>query len=168
VLVPIMWRERRRLRLDARGIALAAVIAAAIGLPWYLAMWREHGNAYLQSFFVSDNFERFTTERFNDSRPFWFYLPVLLGGLMPWSIYLIAFIAAALATARKRALTLGDNDWRLLLWAATPLVFFTLSIGKQPRYILPVLPPLAVLVARGLIERIDLAREDHRSLSAAT
>jgi 4-amino-4-deoxy-L-arabinose transferase-like glycosyltransferase len=169
VLVPIMWRERRRLRLDARGIALAAVIAAAIGLPWYIAMWREHGNAYLQSFFVSDNFERFTTERFNDSRPFWFYLPVLLGGLMPWSIYLIAFIAAALATARKRALTLGDNDWRLLLWAATPLVFFTLSIGKQPRYILPVLPPLAVLVARGLIERIDLAREDRgRSLSAAT
>ena len=69
---------------------VAVVTAAIVGLPWYVAMWLEHGNAYLQSFFVADNFERFATERFNEARPFWFYLPVLLGGLMPWSLYLVA------------------------------------------------------------------------------
>ncbi len=166
VLLPIAWRERRRLQLDVRGIALAALIAAVVGLPWYVAMWLEHGNAYFQSFFVSDNLERFTTERFNDARPFWFYLPVLLGGLMPWSVYLVAFSGDALARLRRRTLRLSDTDWRLLIWAAMPVLFFTVSIGKQPRYILPVLPPLAVFVARGIVERIGHQRD--RLLTTAT
>jgi 4-amino-4-deoxy-L-arabinose transferase-like glycosyltransferase len=166
VLLPIAWRERRRIRVDASGIAVAALIATAIGLPWYVAMWLEHGNAYLQSFFVGDNLERFTTERFNDARPIWFYLPVLLGGLMPWSVYLVAFGVDALARARRRTLRLDDTDWRLLLWAILPILFFTVSIGKQPRYILPVLPPLAVFVARGIIERMGSQRD--RLLATAT
>jgi 4-amino-4-deoxy-L-arabinose transferase len=166
VLLPIAWRERRRIRLDVRGIAVAALTAAAIGLPWYVAMWLEHGDAYLQSFFIGDNIERFTTERFNDARPFWFYLPVLLGGPMPWSAYLVAFCADAIARARRRTLRLDDTDWRLLLWAIMPILFFTASIGKQPRYILPVLPPLAVFVARGIIERTGTQHD--RLLAAAT
>ena len=166
VLLPIAWRERRRLQLDVRGIALAVLTAAVVGLPWYVAMWLEHGNAYFQSFFVSDNLERFTTERFNDARGFWFYLPVLLGGLMPWSVYLVAFSGDALARLRRRTLRLSDTDWRLLIWAAMPVLFFTVSIGKQPRYILPVLPPLAVVVARGIVERIGHQRD--RLLTTAT
>ena len=169
VLLPIAWRERRRLRVDARGIAVSVLTAAIVGLPWYVAMWFEHGTPYLQSFFVADNFERFATERFNEARPFWFYLPVLLGGLMPWSLVLTVFVIEGLAGARKRTLAFADADWRLLLWAIMPLLFFTLSIGKQPRYILPVLPPLAVLVARGMMERIDTAANPRRwPLSAAT
>ena len=166
VLLPIAWRERRQLRLDTRGIVFAVLTAAVVGLPWYVAMWLEHGSAYFQSFFVGDNLERFTTERFNDARPFWFYLPVLLGGLMPWSVYLVAFSGDALARLRRRALRLDDTDWRLLIWAVMPVLFFTVSIGKQPRYILPVLPPLAVFVARGIVERIGHQRD--RLLSAST
>ena len=166
VLLPIAWRERRRLQLDVRGIALAVLTAAVVGLPWYVAMWLEHGNAYFQSFFVSDNLERFTTERFNDARGLWFYLPVLLGGLMPWSVYLVAFSGDAFVRLRRRTLRLSDTDWRLLIWAAMPVLFFTVSIGKQPRYILPVLPPLAVFVARGIIERIGHQRD--RLLTTAT
>ena len=48
---------------------------------------------------------------------------------------------------------IGTLDLRLLLWAVLPLVFFTLSVGKQPRYILPVLPPVAMLLAGSIIER---------------
>jgi 4-amino-4-deoxy-L-arabinose transferase len=165
VLLPIAWRERRRLQIDLRGLSVTAGTAAAIGLPWYVAMWLEHGNAYLQSFFVADNFERFTTGRFNDPRPVWFYLPVLLGGLMPWSLHLVAFSVDALARARRRRLRLTDTDWRLLFWTLMPILFFTVSVGKQPRYILPVLPPLAVFVARGILERIG---HQDRVLTAAT
>jgi 4-amino-4-deoxy-L-arabinose transferase-like glycosyltransferase len=43
---------------------------------------------------------------------------------------------------------------RLLIWAFLPLLFFTASIGKQPRYILPILPPLALLLAREVRERL--------------
>jgi 4-amino-4-deoxy-L-arabinose transferase len=166
VLLPIAWRERRMLSIDARGIAVAVLTAAVIGLPWYVAMWLEHGNAYLDSFFLSDNFKRFATERFNEARPVWFYLPVLFGGLMPWSVFLVAFGGDALARLRRRSLRLDGTDWRLLLWAIMPILFFTASIGKQPRYILPVLPPLAVFVARGIIERVGHDRD--RLLSTAT
>ena len=48
-------------------------------------MWMTHGSAYLEGFFVGDNYERFATARFNDPRPWWFYLPVLAGGLLPWT-----------------------------------------------------------------------------------
>jgi 4-amino-4-deoxy-L-arabinose transferase-like glycosyltransferase len=44
-----------------------------------------------------------------------------------------------------------------------PLLFFTLSIGKQPRYVLPVLPPLAILLARSIAHRIERARNGERS-----
>jgi 4-amino-4-deoxy-L-arabinose transferase len=166
VLLPIAWREHSRLRLDARGIVVAVAVAALVGLPWYVAMWREHGDAYLRSFLVGDNFERFATERFNEARPVWFYVPVLLGGLLPWSVYLVAFGADALARAGRRVARLSDGDWRLLFWAVMPTLFFTLSVGKQPRYILPVLPPLAVFVARGVIDRVGRHRD--RLLIAAT
>jgi 4-amino-4-deoxy-L-arabinose transferase-like glycosyltransferase len=85
---------------------------------------------------------------------------------MPWSVYLVAICADGFARARRKALRLDDADWRLLLWAVMPVLFFTLSVGKQPRYILPVLPALAVVVARGVIERVTHDR-DHL-LSAAT
>jgi 4-amino-4-deoxy-L-arabinose transferase-like glycosyltransferase len=169
VLPPLVWRERTRVRIDRRGIIAAALVFALIGLPWYIAMWRTHGNAYLQSFFVSDNFERFATERFNDARPWWFYLPVLLGGMLPWSLYLIVECGRGVQVATRASRRLTDVDWRILIWAVVPLLFFTASVGKQPRYILPVLPPLAVFLARAIVRDIELPAERHRAtLTVAT
>ena len=167
VIVPIWWRERRRLPFSWRGLVLAAVICAAVALPWYAAMTIEHGAAYLQSFFVGDNLERFATDRFNEPRALWFYVPILLGGMMPWSIYLVGLPWRSAVRAARRQRPLTDIEWRLLLWAALPLLFFTISIGKQPRYILPVLPPLAILLARSMATRIADANRGP-ALAAAT
>ena len=158
VLVAVLWRYRHAMRLDPRGLALALAVAAIIGLPWYLAMWREHGTAYLQSFFVGDNIERFTTSRFNDARPIWYYLAVLIGGMLPWSVYLAMFSGRAVFELVRRIWKPTDFQWVLLIWAVMPLLFYTLSVGKQPRYILPVLPPVAVLLAQALTHRIEAAR----------
>jgi 4-amino-4-deoxy-L-arabinose transferase-like glycosyltransferase len=160
VLLPIAWRDRGR-GITLRGLATAAAVFAVVGLPWYGAMLAEHGLAYAQSFFIGDNLERFATDRFNEPRPIWFYLPVLLGGLLPWSPALVAVsIGPARALLRRRR-TLTDEEWRLLIWALMPLLFYTLSVGKQPRYILPVLPPLAILLAAALHGRTVV--DDHGS-----
>jgi 4-amino-4-deoxy-L-arabinose transferase-like glycosyltransferase len=149
-----------------RDLAVAAAVCAAVALPWYIAMTFEHGTTYLQSFLVGDNLERFATDRFNEPRGFWFYLPIVVGGMMPWSVYLLVpFQSAVRVVRRQRRLT--DVEWRLLLWAAVPLLFFTISIGKQPRYILPVLPPLAILLARSISTRIADANRGP-ALAAAT
>jgi 4-amino-4-deoxy-L-arabinose transferase-like glycosyltransferase len=153
VLLPIWWRERTFRTLGVGNLAVAALVFAVAGLPWYAAMWMEHGGAYLQSFFVADNFERFATDRFNEPRAFWFYLPIVIGGLIPWSTYLVALPLRSLRAVLTGALRLTDEQWRLLLWASIPLVFYTISVGKQPRYILPVLPPLAILLASSILER---------------
>ena len=158
-IVPIWWREGR-LRLDAaraftaRDIGIAALIFAVVGLPWYVAMTLTHGTAYLQSFFVGDNLERFATDRFNEPRGFWFYLPIVIGGMIPWSMYMIVLPWRSLTGVLRRQRALTEGEWRLLLWTLVPLAFFTLSIGKQPRYILPVLPPLAILLATSIAVRL--------------
>lgn len=152
VIVPVLMIERRSIALEPSDILLGFVVMLAIALPWYVVMWFTHGNAYLQSFFVGDNFERFATSRFNDPRPWWFYLPVVAGGMLPWTPLALAWLGPMTQFLRGRR-AIGTIDLRLLMWAILPLAFYSLSVGKQPRYVLPVLPPLALLLASSIIER---------------
>ena len=138
------------------GVALALAVFVLVGLPWYAAMTATHGSTYLRSFFLGDNLQRFATDRFqSDPRPLWFYVPVVIGGLMPWSALLVALLATDVVNAIRWRWHLSEGQWRLLSWVMVPLIFYTASIGKQPRYVLPVLPPLAILLARSMTERID-------------
>ncbi len=73
VLLPVWWLERATVRLSWPGILAATATSALVGLPWYVAMFAAHGLPYLDSFFLTDNLERFTTSRFNEPRPLWFY-----------------------------------------------------------------------------------------------
>jgi 4-amino-4-deoxy-L-arabinose transferase-like glycosyltransferase len=155
VLLPIWWRERRTVHVSPGGVFVATVVFALVGLPWYVMMTLEHGRAYLQSFFVGDNIERFATRRFNDPRTLLFYVPVVIGGMLPWSAYLVALVGTDLVDAVRGRRRPSKAEWRLLLWVAGPLLFFTASVGKQPRYILPILPPLAILLARMLAARLE-------------
>lgn len=166
VLVPVWWRERQYALPRLRDLALAAVVCALIGLPWYAAMTFEHGAAYLNSFFVGDNLERFATERFNEPRPFWFYVPIVIGGMLPWSMFLFVTVPSVTDVLRRRR-RLTAEEWRILAWILVPPLFFTLSVGKQPRYILPMLPPLAILLARAVTTRVT-ARPVPTSIGVAT
>ena len=140
----------RRLARLAGEAGLLAVICLALTLPWFAAMTATHGVAYLDRFFIAENVERFATDRYQiDPRPIWFYLPIVVGGLLPWSPLMLIFprpLRGVVAGVRR----VGATEIRLALWALAPLLFYSLSIGKQPRYVLPVLPPLAILLARGL------------------
>jgi len=176
VLVPIWWRERReaaglrRPALRMSYVALAALLFVLSGLPWYVAMWIKHGTPYLQSFFVADNLERFATTRYNDVRAVWYYVPILLGGLMPWTAFLLVLPWRPLRDIWRRKRRLTDLEWRLLIWTAAPLLLFTVSIGKQPRYILPLLPPIAMMLGAGISNRLEAAGTSaaRRELTIAT
>ncbi len=152
VIVPVLMIERRSIALTPSDILLGFIVMVGVAAPWYVVMWIRHGNEYLQGFFIGDNFERFATDRFNDPRPWWFYFPIVAGGLLPWTPLALVWLGPLTQFVRRRR-DIGTIDLRLLLWATLPLVFFTLSVGKQPRYILPVLPPLALLLASSIVER---------------
>jgi 4-amino-4-deoxy-L-arabinose transferase-like glycosyltransferase len=157
VVLPIVAIERRASRLRAGDLALAALAFVVVALPWYLAMGWLHGPAYLSGFFLGDNLERFATDRFNEPRPWWYYGPVVVGGLVPWAPYLILGAGAAGRMAARRGAA-GSLETRLVLWIVLPLALLTLSVGKQPRYVLPLLPPLALLVAHGIVDRTRARR----------
>ena len=149
VLLPVMLIERRRsgawLRArPAHLLAASAVFLAAV-VPWYAAMTAEHGTAYLYRFFGAENLERFATARYNAPRPIWYYLPILAGGLLPWTPFTMLWGPAIRDAWRRRAV--DPTVMWLVIWAAAPLLLYTVSVGKQPRYIMPVLPPLAILLA---------------------
>jgi 4-amino-4-deoxy-L-arabinose transferase-like glycosyltransferase len=162
VVVPVVFIERRSTRLEFSDIVLALLLFLSLALPWYLSMWMRHGAAYLAGFFVGDNYERFATARFNDPRPWWFYLPVIAGGLLPWTPLLAVWFAPVMTFLARRR-DIGTLDLRLLLWALLPLLFYTVSVGKQPRYVLPVVPPIALLLAGSIVERT----REWRSLDGA-
>ena len=152
VILPVLMIERRSIGLNPADLVIGFLIMLAVAVPWYVVMWALHGNDYLQSFFVGDNLERFATDRYNDPRPWWFYLPVVAGGLLPWTPLALVWLGPVTQFIRGRR-SVGTVDLRLLLWAALPLLFYSVSVGKQPRYVLPVLPPLAILLASSIVER---------------
>jgi len=149
----LWWADGRRPRMAWFDPLVAVALFVALAAPWFVAMVDVHGTGYLERFFVGENVERFATERYNDPRPFWYYVPILLGGLLPWTGVLVLWLP------RTRRVLTGTSritavEWTLIAWAVVPLVFYSISIGKQPRYVLPCLPPLAVLVAATIDKRL--------------
>ena len=156
-------------RINWRGVLVGAAIFSIVGLPWYAAMTLTHGRAYLESFFVGDNFERFATHRFGgETRPWWFYGPILAGGLMPWTFYGGALLVGRLFRTGQSRWHLSREQWQLLLWSVMPLLFYTISLGKQPRYILPVLPPIAILTAFAMARRTASSGTSQPAIAIAT
>ena len=133
------WRDAFRLLHPA---AIATFCATA--LPWYILCARRNPD-FFRIFIVEHNFKRFLTPEFQHIQPFWFYVPVLLAALFPWTFLLASAVyAASLKLWRTRRLS--DSRWFLLCWAAFTVFFFTISRSKLPGYVLPAVAPAALAV----------------------
>jgi 4-amino-4-deoxy-L-arabinose transferase-like glycosyltransferase len=156
-IVLIFAAIRRDLKLVWRTIWWPGiVIYSVIVLPWYIAVQRANKN-FFKVFFLEHNLERFATDLFQHKQPFWYYIPVLILSLMPWVVYGIAAVISAAkqtwqdwrssAPGRVReSEQIGDSFPEfLVIWVLFPIVFFSFSQSKLPGYILPVIPPCAIL-----------------------
>jgi len=155
-------------RIRGLDLALAAGIFVLLAVPWYAAVTWVHGSGYLHRFFVAENLDRFATARYNDPRPIWFYIPILIGGLLPWSLFSVFWLRRPIEGFRE-SLRSSPEFLRLTIWAVAPLGIFSISVGKQPRYILPCLVPLAVLLGSTISRRVRATSTGTRDglLSAA-
>jgi 4-amino-4-deoxy-L-arabinose transferase-like glycosyltransferase len=131
------------LLLIARGKRLAALGGAIVAAaPWYLLCWMRNGHAFWDDLFWKQQVGRFLTPDLEHVQPFWFYVPVLLAGLFPWTPL------AALLFRRK---LYEDVRVRLLVaWVVYGLIFFSAARNKLPGYLLPLMPALAIVLAAGL------------------
>ncbi len=135
--IPLVLRDRHRV-LDLVGVR-ALVPFLAVCVPWYLACYRRNGQMFLDEFIVRHHLERFVSSSLQHVQPWWFYAPVLLVFLLPWTPLLFGL--------DMKSLWHDSRQRFLACWAVGPLAFFSLSVNKLPAYILPVLPPLAILLA---------------------
>lgn len=137
----LYWRE---------GVALLALLA----LPWFVLVQLRNPE-FFRFFFIHEHVERFLTTEHHRAGPIWYFVPVMVAALLPWTPRLPATIAAAWRTPGWRAF---HPDRFLILWAAVTFVFFSVSQSKLPLYILPALPALLLLLARDrfLVEQAAL------------
>lgn len=140
-------RSRQLTRLLSPGPLLVFVLTV---LPWFAVMQYRHPD-FFHYFFIYQQVERFASGGFNNTQPFWFYLPVLALGGLPWTgvalhhAWRARQVHHVAATARRERL---DDVTRLAwVWAGVMLVFFSIPGSKLIGYILPALPALAMLVA---------------------
>lgn len=149
---------RREWSLLRRTIWIPGVLLyLAMVLPWYIEVQRRNPD-FLRVFLFEHNLERFATNRFLHEQPIWYYIPVMLLALMPWTVIAIrAFVEASQESIaewkarRAKHHYVGHTRWGdafpefLLLSTLFPIVLFTLSRSKLPGYVLPAIPPLTIL-----------------------
>jgi 4-amino-4-deoxy-L-arabinose transferase-like glycosyltransferase len=146
------WGALRR-TIWLPGLALFLLMV----LPWYIEV-QLHNPHFFRIFFLEHNIERFATDRYQHSQHWFYYVVVLIIALMPWT--------AIAMRALFDGMELSINEWKvrhkpqrylghvragdafpefLVLWTLLPVVFFSFSVSKLPGYILPSMPPLAIL-----------------------
>jgi len=138
------------------GAAIAVLIAIIIGVPWYLAVAQRKPD-FLENFLFRENLGRFSgKEDYHDKTSPFFYVPVLLLGLWPWTPFLMQAIARlwtkSRATAAPGSVDEAQQRARLFLWmwAGFIVVFFSISGTKLITYVLPAFPALAMLVGEAM------------------
>ena len=146
------WSAIRR-TIWLPGLALFLLMV----LPWYIEVQRKNPH-FFRIFFLEHNLERFATDRYQHSQHWFYYVVVLIIALLPWT--------ALALRALWDGMAVSIDEWKvrhkpqrylghvragdafpefLCLWALLPVIFFSFSVSKLPGYILPSLPPLAIL-----------------------
>jgi 4-amino-4-deoxy-L-arabinose transferase-like glycosyltransferase len=118
---------------SVKGIFLFFLIAA----PWFILISLKE-KEFFQFFFIDQHIMRFLTTKHRRSGPIYYFIPVLFGGLFPWSFFIPR---AIISLWRVKELRL------LFIWSAVVFIFFSLSGSKLPPYILPIFPALSIIIA---------------------
>jgi 4-amino-4-deoxy-L-arabinose transferase-like glycosyltransferase len=134
-----LWRLEHRLGI---------VVFLAIAAPWFVLVGRANPE-FNEFFFFHEHFSRFLTKTHRRVEPWWYFVPIVIFGFLPWMFAL----PSAIAHAWRRESGQAFQPLRLcLLWSAFIVVFFSASGSKLPTYVLPAFPTLALAVATFLVD----------------
>lgn len=119
------------------------VIFFAIATPWFVLV-QQRNPEFFNFFFIVQQFRRYLTPEQNRPGPFYYFVPVLLVGFLPWLSVAWQSVRHALRMPRQ------PNGFSpmlvLLIWSAFIFLFFSASHSKLISYVLPVAPALALII----------------------
>lgn len=162
LIIWLIWTSQWRkilLLFSPVGILIFLIVVC----PWLIMAQKENPD-FLWFFFVREHFLRFTTKMHGKTEPIYFYLPVLIGGTIPWSVYLIK---AWKNRIFKDSFFAKEADKLLVVWFLFILLFYTISSSKLATYIAPVFMPLALFagcIMKGYEENILSGESKRRKI----
>jgi len=136
-LITREWKIWTRLHLVA-GLLLFSIIAA----PWFVLVWLKNPE-HPHFFFIHENWERFFSKVHHREGPIYYFIPILMIGIVPW----LGVLFQSLWAGRRDTSPGFRPKTMLMIWALFIFFFFSISSSKLPHYILPIFPALALLVA---------------------
>jgi 4-amino-4-deoxy-L-arabinose transferase-like glycosyltransferase len=158
LLVFNQWKRLRPLYLPT-----GLLLFLAVAVPWHILAAQRNPD-WARFYFVREHWERFTTTEHGRVAPWWFFIPVIVLGIFPWSGFLWPAVRDALrgGWARRKE---NANAWFYVTWIVLVWLFFSKSQSKLIPYILPVFPAIAVLIGLWLARLVEGA--DRRGLKTA-
>lgn len=142
-----------------------ALVFLALTAPWHILVGQKTPE-FFDYYFIRQHFVRFLTAEYGHAEPWWFYLPILAGGLLPWTF----FLPQAFWETARGAWTSRHSEavpFFLVLWIVLFLVFFSTAESKLVSNILPVLPPIALILGRYLARNWQNGRDRYFRMGVA-
>jgi 4-amino-4-deoxy-L-arabinose transferase-like glycosyltransferase len=140
--LPLLWWFRDRWRT----LLIPVMLLLAVAGPWYAICGAFHGRQLLDELIVRHHFARVFNAQAAvlHPQPFWFYVPVLVALMLPWTPLALA--------AHPRRLWADQRTRFFVVWLGWGLLLFSLSSGKLPGYLLPLLPAASALLGISIVE----------------
>src|SRR6266705_533831 len=163
IIIVVFVLSIRSTALLARTLWLPGItLFCAVAVPWYVAVQMRNPE-FFRVFILEHNLARFRTNLYHHTEPLWYFVPVLLLGLIPWTMFVVAAAMEAARAWWKRRIVSSSESLNIFVvtWMLIPVIFFSMSQSKLPGYILLALPAGALLVAEYARTRIaENARSD--------
>ena len=128
------------------GLLLFLLIAA----PWFVLVIKANPE-FFERFFIYEHYTRFTTKVHGRFQPWYYFVPVLLLGMLPWTVLMLDTLLRTWRSSVQKAKAFSPERF-LLVWAVFVYLFFSISDSKLPSYLLPMFPSLALLMGKQLAE----------------
>jgi 4-amino-4-deoxy-L-arabinose transferase-like glycosyltransferase len=150
----LLWAAFTKRWPDAlRCLNTVTIISFCVtALPWYVLCALRNPD-FFQVFIIEHNFNRFLTPQFQHTQPIWYYVPIFILAVFPW-IFFHALAKLQFLVDYFEKLPQTSSQAFLLAWAAFTFLFFTFSESKLPGYIMPAIPPMALLMANSAASTI--------------
>ncbi|MGA8145972.1 MAG: glycosyltransferase family 39 protein [Gallionellaceae bacterium] len=124
------------------GLFLFTLVAA----PWFYLVMKANPE-FFQKFFIYEHFTRFTTKELGRYQPWYYFVPVLLFGMLPWTVLMFDTLLHTWKESYRTDKSFNPERF-LVVWVVFIYLFFSVSGSKLPSYLLPMFPALALLMGK--------------------
>jgi 4-amino-4-deoxy-L-arabinose transferase-like glycosyltransferase len=139
ILIYILATRQFTLLLKVKPVN-GMIVFLMVTAPWYVLVCQRNPD-FFDFFFINQNLLRYTTTMHERYKPFWYFVPVVIVGFLPWTFMLPAVVKQVW----KNRPPLASEVWFTIIWFAVTFLFFIPSQSKLATYVLPCFMPLALL-----------------------